>query len=98
MRKSSRPISGSRKRTEAVDALAKEEEIAPAVFNHYLSEYEYVQKEQTDIIKDALKKKHPGLIKRSRTLKRIVERLRSIIRIFNWNRQNCTVLNYPAYA
>lgn len=75
----------SRKRTEAIDSLAKDEDIAPDVFNHYLAEYDYVQKEQTDIIKDALKKKHLGLIKRNKALKRIVDRLRSIIRTFSWD-------------
>ena len=47
----------TKKRTEAIHTLAQEEDIAPEVLNHYLSEYDYVQKEQTDIIKDALKEK-----------------------------------------
>ena len=75
----------TKKRTEAIHTLAQEEDIAPEVLNHYLSEYDYVQKEQTDIIKDALKEKHLGLIKRNKTLKRIVDRLRSIIRTFSWD-------------
>ena len=75
----------TKKRTEAIHTLAQEEDIAPEVLNHYLSEYDYVQKEQTDIIKDALKEKHLGLIKRNKTLKRIVDRLRSIILTFSWD-------------
>lgn len=75
----------SRKRTEAIDSLAKDEDITPDVFNHYLAEYDYVQKEQTDIIKDALKEKHLGLIKRNKALKRIVDKLRTIIRTFSWD-------------
>ncbi len=75
----------TKKRTEAIHTLAQEEDIAPEVLNHYLSEYDYVQKEQTDIIKDALKEKHLGLIKRNKTLKRIIDRLRSIIRTFSWD-------------
>ena len=75
----------TKKRTEAIHTLAQEEDIAPEVLNHYLSEYDYVQKEQTDIIKDALKEKHLGLIKRNKTLKRIVDQLRSIIRTFSWD-------------
>ncbi|MCM1312095.1 MAG: type I restriction endonuclease subunit R, partial [Bacteroides sp.] len=51
-------------RNNAVNSLAQEEDIAPAVLNHYLSEYDYLQKEQTDIIQEALKDKHLGLIKR----------------------------------
>lgn len=72
-------------RTNAINELAKEENISPEVLNHFLSEYDYLQKEQTDIIKDALKDKHLGLIKRNKTLRRIIDRLRGIIRIFNWN-------------
>ena len=75
----------TKKRTEAIHTLAQEEDIAPEVLNHYLSEYDYVQKEQTDIIKDALKEKHLGLIKRNKTLKRIVDRLCSTIRTFSWD-------------
>lgn len=71
-------------RNNAVNALAQEEDIAPAVLNHYLSEYDYLQKEQTDIIQKALKEKHLGLIKTRKALTRIMERLRNIIRTFNW--------------
>lgn len=72
-------------RTNAINELAKEENISPEVLNHFLSEYDYLQKEQTDIIKDALKDKHLGLIKRNKTLRRIIDQLRGIIRTFNWN-------------
>lgn len=75
----------SRKRNEAIDILAKDEDIAPDVLNRYLAEYDYVQKEQTDIIKEALKEKHLGLIKRNKALNRIVDRLRSIIQTFSWD-------------
>ena len=75
----------SEKRSEAIQTLAAEEDIALEVLNHYLAEYDYVQKEQTDIIKDALKDKHLGLIKRNKTLRRIIDQLRSIIRTFSWD-------------
>ncbi|MCM1420253.1 MAG: type I restriction endonuclease subunit R [Bacteroides sp.] len=71
-------------RNNAVNSLAQEEDIAPAVLNHYLSEYDYLQKEQTDIIQEALKDKHLGLIKRRKALTRIMDKLRGIIRTFNW--------------
>lgn len=72
-------------RTNAIHMLAKEEEIAPEVLNYYLSEYDYIPKEQTHIIEEALKEKHLGLIKRRKTLIRILDRLRTIIRTFSWD-------------
>lgn len=71
-------------RNNAVDKLAKEESLDVSVLNHYLSEYDYLQKEQPEIIQEALKEKHLGLIKRRKTLTRILDRLHSIIRTFSW--------------
>ena len=71
-------------RNNAVDKLAKEEGLDVSVLNHYLSEYDYLQKEQPEIIQEALKGKHLGLIKKRKTLTRILERLKSIIRTFSW--------------
>lgn len=71
-------------RNNAVDKLAKEEGLDVMVLNHYLSEYDYLQKEQPEIIQEALKEKHLGLIKKRKTLTRILERLKSIIRTFSW--------------
>ena len=71
-------------RNNAVDKLAKEEGLDVSVLNHYMSEYDYLQKEQPEIIQEALKEKHLGLIKRRKTLTRILDRLQSIIRTFSW--------------
>lgn len=71
-------------RNNAVDKLAKEEGLDVSVLYHYLSEYDYLQKEQPEIIQEALKEKHLGLIKKRKTLTRILERLKSIIRTFSW--------------
>ena len=71
-------------RNNAVDKLAKEEGLDVSVLNHYLSEYDYLQKEQPEIIQEALKEKHLGLIKKRKTLTRILDRLNSIIRTFSW--------------
>ena len=70
-------------RNNAVNTLAKEEDLDTSVLNHYLSEYDYLQKEQPEIIQEALKEKHLGLIKKRKALTRIMERLRSIIRTFS---------------
>ena len=71
-------------RNNAVNALAQEEDIDSAVLNHFLSEYDYLQKERPEIIQEALNGKHLGLIMRRRVLTRIMDKLRTIIRIFNW--------------
>ena len=65
-------------RNNAVNTLAKEEELDTDVLNHYLSEYDYLQKEQPEIIQEALKGKHLGLIKKRKALTRIMERLRKL--------------------
>lgn len=70
-------------RNNAVKILAKEEDLDASVLNHYLSEYDYLQKEQPEIIQEALKEKHLGLIKRRKALTRILNKLRSIIRTFS---------------
>lgn len=70
------------KRNDAVDELAKGEDLDVTVLNHYLSEYDYLQKEQPEIIQQALKEKHLGLVKRRNTLKRIMDRLHYIIRTY----------------
>ena len=71
-------------RNNAINTLAKEEELDTDVLNHYLSEYDYLQKEQPEIIQEALKGKHLGLIERRKALTRILDKLRSIIRTFSW--------------
>ena len=71
-------------RNNAVKTLAKDEDLDASVLNHYLSEYDYLQKEQPEIIQEALKEKHLGLIKKRKALARIMDRLRSIIKVFNW--------------
>ena len=71
-------------RNNAVNMLAKDEDLDASVLNHYLSEYDYLQKEQPEIIQEALKEKHLGLIKKRKALARIMDRLRSIIKVFNW--------------
>lgn len=71
-------------RNNAVYTLAEEENLDAEILNHYLSEYDYLQKEQPEIIQEALKGKHLGLIQRRKTLTRILDKLRFIIRTFSW--------------
>ena len=71
-------------RNNAVNTLAKEEDLEASVLNHYISEYDYLQKEQPEIIQEALKEKHLGLIKKRKAFTRIMDKLRTIIKVFNW--------------
>ena len=71
-------------RNNAVNTLAKDEDLDASVLNHYLSEYDYLQKEQPEIIQEALKEKHLGLIKKRKALTRILDKLRFIIKTFSW--------------
>ena len=72
-------------RNKAICDLADEEQISSEVLNLYIKEYDYLQKEQPDIIQKALKEKHLGLIKTRKALTRILDRLRGIIRTFSWD-------------
>lgn len=72
-------------RNKAVCDLADEEQISSEVLNLYIKEYDYLQKEQPEIIQKALKEKHLGLIKTRKALTRILDRLRGIIRTFSWD-------------
>lgn len=74
----------SAEREKAVKSLAQDEGLSSDVLNHYLKEYDYLQKEQPDIIQKALKEKHLGLIKTRKALTRIMDKLRNIIITFNW--------------
>ena len=71
-------------RNKAICDLADEEQISSEVLNLYIKEYDYLQKEQPEIIQKALKEKHLGLIKTRKALTRILDRLRGIIRTFSW--------------
>lgn len=72
-------------REKAVNTLANDEDISSEVLIYYLKEYDYLHKEQPEIIQTALKEKHLGLIKTRKALTRIMDRLRNIIRTFNWD-------------
>ena len=75
----------SAEREKAVNSLAQDEGLSSEVLDHYLKEYDYLQKEQPEIIQQALKEKHLGLIKTRKALTRIMDRLGNIIRTFSWD-------------
>ena len=74
----------SKKRSKAIQVVANDEGLNVEVLNHYLSEYDYLHKEQTEIIQNALKEKHLGLSKRRKNLNRIIENLRTIVKAYSW--------------
>ena len=72
------------KKVQAVEDLAREEEVDPEALGKYMSEYDYLGREKPEIIQEAVRKKKMGLLARSATVRRIVERMREIIDLFNW--------------
>ena len=73
------------KRVEAINDIAVSEDIPVETIEAYLKEYEYIQKEKTEIIQDAVKEKHLGLVRTRKTVKRIQSLLANVIRTFNWD-------------
>jgi type I restriction enzyme R subunit len=74
----------SDERTNAIANLAEEEQLPVEVLNTYLREYDYLQKSKPEIIQTELKKKHLGLVKTRKVLRRIISGLTQIINTFDW--------------
>ena len=74
----------NQERSKAVHELSEEEDIEEAALVKFLNEYYFLQKEKTDILQEAIKKKKVGLKERRSLLKRLTEKLRIIINLFDW--------------
>ena len=72
------------KKTEAVEDLAAVEGVDAEALGKYMSEFDYLGREKPEIIQEAVRKKKMGLLARSATVRRIVEKMREIIELFNW--------------
>ena len=72
------------KKVAAVKELAKVEDVDPEALGKYMAEYDYLGREKPEIIQEAVRKKKMGLLARSATVRRIVEKMREIIDLFNW--------------
>ena len=72
------------KKVAAVKDLAKVEDVDPEALGKYMAEYDYLGREKPEIIQEAVRKKKMGLLARSATVRRIVEKMREIIDLFNW--------------
>lgn len=73
-----------KKKTEAVEDLAMVEGVDAEALGKYMSEYDYLGREKPEIIQEAVRKKKMGLLARSATVRRIVEKMREIIDLFSW--------------
>ena len=72
-------------RSRAIHDLATIEGINEEALTKYISEYDFLQREKPEIIKNAIKaKKGLKLMERTTMLKRVVSQLRDIINTFNW--------------
>lgn len=72
------------KKVQAVEDLAAKEDVDSEALGKYMSEYEYLGREKPEIIQEAVRKKKMGLLARSATVHRIVEKMREIIDLFSW--------------
>lgn len=72
-------------RDNAVANLAEQEDLPIEILDAYLREYDYLQKSKPEIIQEALKSKHLGLLKTRQAVRRIVDALSNIIQTFNWD-------------
>ena len=72
------------KKTKAIEDLANTEGVDPETLGKYMSEYDYLGREKQEIIQEAVRKKKMGLLARSAAVRRIVEKMREIIELFNW--------------
>jgi len=71
-------------RNRAIQYLAIEEEVDEQALTKFLSEYDYLQREKPEIIQEAISKKKIGFKERRNLQKRVLEKLREIIEMFNW--------------
>lgn len=73
----------NQERNKALQELADEENIKESYLAEFLNEYEFLQKEKTEILQEAIKEKKLGLKARRSLLKRLISKLHSIIELFN---------------
>ena len=67
--------------------LAEDEELSVEALAEFFREYDYLQREKSEIIQDAIKnrKTKVGLVERRNIFKRVMARIRTIIDTFNWD-------------
>ena len=71
-------------RDKAIRMLATEEQIPEEVLRKFIDEYEYLHREKSEIIRDAVKDKKLGFMERRNLVSKILAKLHAIISIFFW--------------
>lgn len=72
-------------KNKAVHDLAVDEGVEEKALCNFIAEYDYLGREKPEIIQDAVRKTKMGLMLRSAKVKRILEKMREIIDLFNWD-------------
>ena len=72
-------------KNKAVHDLAVDEGVEEEALSNFIAEYDYLGREKPEIIQDAVRKTKMGLMLRSAKVKRILEKMREIIDLFNWD-------------
>ena len=77
----------SKAKSKAIEEIAEDEELSFEYLVQFFREYDYLQREKTEIIQEAIKnrKTKVGLVERRNILKRVMTRIRTIIDTFNWD-------------
>ena len=73
----------SDQKRKAIEELAEDEELSVEALADFFREYDYLQREKTEIIQEAIKnrKTKVGLVERRNILKRVMGRILSLIHI-----------------
>ena len=72
-------------KNKAVHDLAVDEGVEEEALCNFIAEYDYLGREKPEIIQDAVRKTKMGLMLRSAKVNRILEKMREIIDLFNWD-------------
>lgn len=72
-------------KNKAVQDLAVDEGVEEEALCNFIAEYDYLGREKPEIIQEAVRKTKMGLMLRSAKVKRILEKMREIIDLFNWD-------------
>lgn len=72
-------------KNKAVQDLAADEGVEEEALCNFIAEYDYLGREKPEIIQEAVRKTKMGLMLRTAKVKRILEKMREIIDLFNWD-------------
>lgn len=73
-----------RSKAAAVAELSEEEGIDQNILTSFISDYDYLHREKSEVVREAIKQKKLGLKERKHVFGRIMDKLRYIIDKYNW--------------